>query len=246
MSSKAKSGLSAVRQFVEKFFGLQPPNTFSVGAPSFTSNIHDGQGHSSIHVSVTNNTQGSLQVLMAWRPTGPFVQIFQKTTAVDPESGLHVAEVVCPVVRRYVKVRFTPSATPPGLGANFELGSYFLPRADSPIFESPGGASSSSVISGIVPGTTITTPADIAVAPGATVALPAVPPGTRRRTIQVTGGDSTTRIRVREVGAGAGRGRLLTLLGSTLYGGADGAIAPLEVENVAGPAATVMVQDERN
>jgi hypothetical protein len=37
-----------------------------------------------------------------------------------------------------------------------------------------------------------------------------------------------TRIRVREVGAGAGRGRLLTLLGSTLYGGADGAIAPLE------------------
>jgi hypothetical protein len=97
-----------------------------------------------------------------------------------------------------------------------------------------------------VPGTTITTPADIAVAPGATVALPAVPPGTRRRTIQVTGGDSTTRIRVREVGAGAGRGRLLTLLGSTLYGGADGAIAPLEVENVAGPAATVMVQDERD
>jgi hypothetical protein len=98
----------------------------------------------------------------------------------------------------------------------------------------------------LTPGTTITTPADIAVAPGATVALPAVPPGTRRRTIQVTGGDSTTRIRVREVGAGAGRGRLLTLLGSTLYGGADGAIAPLEVENVAGPAATVMVQDERD
>jgi hypothetical protein len=96
------------------------------------------------------------------------------------------------------------------------------------------------------PGTTVTTPADIAVAPGATVALPAVPPGTRRRTIQVTGGDSTTRIRVREVGAGAGRGRLLTLFGSTLYGGADGAIAPLEVENVAGPAATVMVQDERD
>lgn len=96
------------------------------------------------------------------------------------------------------------------------------------------------------PGTTITTQADISVGVGATVALPAVPANTRRRIVQVTGGDATTRIRIREVGAGGGKGIILLLYGSRKYGEAGGAIAALEVENVAGPAATLCVQDERD
>lgn len=104
----------------------------------------------------------------------------------------------------------------------------------------------SGVIADVTPGTTITTPADTAVGVGATVALPAIPVNVRRLTVQVTGGDSTTRVRIREVGAGAGRGKLLNLLGSTIYGGADGAVEALEAENVAGPATTVMVQFEED
>jgi hypothetical protein len=101
-------------------------------------------------------------------------------------------------------------------------------------------------ISEVIPGTVITTPADTAVGVAATVALPAIPAGTRRMTVQVTDGDATTRIRVRQVAAGAGRGKLLSLLGSTIYGGADGALMALEVENVAGPISAVMVQFEQN
>jgi hypothetical protein len=109
-----------------------------------------------------------------------------------------------------------------------------------------GGGGGSVVVTGVTPGTIIATPADTAVGVAATVALPAIPAGTRRVTVQVTGGDATTRIRVRQTGAGAGRGKLLVLLGSTIYGGADGALMALEVENVAGPIAAVMVQFEQN
>lgn len=94
------------------------------------------------------------------------------------------------------------------------------------------------------PGTVITSPVDTPVGAAATVALPAPPVGTTRMTVQVTSGDATTRVRVREVGGAAGSGRLLTLLGSTLYGDPGGAIAAIEAENVAGPATTVSVTFE--
>jgi hypothetical protein len=94
------------------------------------------------------------------------------------------------------------------------------------------------------PGATITTPADSVVAPAATVALVAPPAGTTRMRVQVTAGSALTMIRVRELGGLAGAGVLLTLLASTMYGDEGGAIAPLEVENVAGPAAAVMIQFE--
>jgi len=100
--------------------------------------------------------------------------------------------------------------------------------------------------SDVQPGETIASPADIPVGVGATVPLPVIPAGTRRMTVQVTGGDGTSRIRVREVGGAAGRGRLLLMYGSTVYGGVDGALAALEVQNVAGPAATVAVQFEED
>ena len=94
------------------------------------------------------------------------------------------------------------------------------------------------------PGASIVSPADEAVGVGLTVALPAPPVGTRRMSVQVTAGGSATRIRIREVGGAAGTGRLLNLLGSTMYGGADGAVAPLEAEHVAGAAGAVSVTFE--
>ena len=101
-------------------------------------------------------------------------------------------------------------------------------------------------VSGVTPGTTVTSAANTAVAPGATVALPVVPAGTRRMTIQIVGGNASSRVRVREAGGAAGTGILLALLGEQVYGGADGALANMEVQNVAGPAASVAVQFEGN
>jgi hypothetical protein len=95
----------------------------------------------------------------------------------------------------------------------------------------------------VVPGTVISNPADTAL-PAGTVALPVAPVGTRRMTVQVTVGSALTLVRVRPVGAPAGSGRLLTYLGSTLYGGADGAITPMEVELMAGPVSAVHVDFE--
>lgn len=89
------------------------------------------------------------------------------------------------------------------------------------------------------PGATVTQAADTTVGVGATVPLPVAPAGTRSMTVQVTVGNSLTNVRVRPVGGTAGAGRLLTYLGSTLYGGADGAITPMEVENVVGPSAQI-------
>lgn len=95
-----------------------------------------------------------------------------------------------------------------------------------------------------IPGSTITSPADTPVPALATVALPVPPAGTTRVRVQVTGGDDTSRIRIREAAGTAGTGVLLTLLASTMYGGEGGAVAPLEAENVAGPAAAVGIQFE--
>lgn len=147
MASKAKSGMSAVRMFPETI--QEPPNSFSTGDPSFATKVRDGKGHAAIHASVSNNTPGLLEVRMAWRSTGPFVRVYEQATAVDPVTGLSTAEISCPVIRRYIQVVFTPPA--PGLGIDFEMGAYFLPRADSPCFEISGGvpAPPSSIITGI-------------------------------------------------------------------------------------------------
>ena len=100
------------------------------------------------------------------------------------------------------------------------------------------------------PGSTITTPADTAIGIGATVALPAIPAGTRRMTVQNTG-PAGSFIRVREVAAGAGRGSILGRFSSVSYGGSDGALAALEAEDVSaavtgvGVATSAMTQFER-
>lgn len=103
--------------------------------------------------------------------------------------------------------------------------------------------------SDVSPGATITTAPDTTVGVAATVPLAVAPAGTRRVRVQITGGDDDTRVRIREVGGPAGSGVLLlnSSVGSTMYGGVDGAIAPLEAEHVAGTvAATVAVQFERD
>ena len=101
------------------------------------------------------------------------------------------------------------------------------------------------------PGATITTQADVAVGAGATVPLGAIPANTRRFTVQNTG-PAGTWVRVREVGGTAGSGQLLPRLGQYTYGGADGAIAQLEVQDVSNAvggspvATTIAVQYERD
>jgi hypothetical protein len=104
------------------------------------------------------------------------------------------------------------------------------------------------IISPSPPGTIINSVPDTAVGALATVPLTAPPAGTRRMTIQNTG-PANSRIRVRQVGGAAGSGVLLTSLGSTTYGGADGALAALEAEDVTanpGQATTVGMTFEEN
>ncbi len=240
MASKAKSGLSAVRQFPERVRLLTPPNTFVGGSTSFTGPINDGQGHSAIHVATSNNTAHTIKLLMAWRPTGPFVQVASQAAAVDPVTGLYTAEIQSSILRRFVKVLIDAPA--PGLGVDFEVGAYFLPRADSPFLGSSGGNPPAPPAP--APGTVITTAPDTVVGIGATVPLPVPPAGTKRMTIQNTGPSGSV-FRLRELGGVAGSGIKIVIFGQETYGGADGAIAPLEVEEVAGIATSVAIQFER-
>lgn len=98
----------------------------------------------------------------------------------------------------------------------------------------------------VKPGTLIETPEDITVPVGETVELPEIPAHTRRMCVQVVDGDDTTVIRIREYGNFSGRGIVLVLYGSRVYGGVDGSVARLEAENIAGPEAKIAVQFERD
>ncbi len=113
-----------------------------------------------------------------------------------------------------------------------------------------GGSSSPIPVKGI-PGTVIRTPDDTVVGIGATEDLPVPVATTRRMTVQNTG-PAGTWIRVRAVGGNAGSGKLLPRLGEYSYGGADGAVAALEAEDVSlavggvAVATTVCVQFEED
>jgi hypothetical protein len=97
----------------------------------------------------------------------------------------------------------------------------------------------------LTPGTVITTSPDTLVPIAATVALPVPPANTRRMTVQNTG-PAGTMVRVREVGGPAGSGIILVRFAQETYGGSDGSIAPLEVQEIAGIATTVAIQFERD
>lgn len=123
--------------------------------------------------------------------------------------------------------------------------------ASNPLPVGPGGASGALSVKGS-PGLTITTDPDVVIGTGTTVPIAvAIPAGTRRFTVQNTG-PAGTWVRVREVGGAAGSGQLLPRLGSYTYGGADGAVAHLEVQDVSlavggsAVATTIAVQYERD
>jgi hypothetical protein len=59
-------------------------------------------------------------------------------------------------------------------------------------------------------------------------------------------GPAGTLVRVRELGAGAGTGPIIPRFNSVTFGGLDGAVAPVEVEEVAGIASAFSVLFERN
>jgi hypothetical protein len=88
------------------------------------------------------------------------------------------------------------------------------------------------------PGTTIVAGANTTVGVGATVALPVPPPGTISMTVQNRTTGAATRVLVRQVGGAPGTGIELQTRGTITF---DKAIAPLEVENIAGPAATIAI-----
>jgi hypothetical protein len=237
MASKAKSGLTAVRGYPERIRQLSPPNTFTIGAPSFIGPVRDGQGHASVHASVTNDTGGVLTILQAWRSSGPFVQVLAIPLTADPATGFFTADVVFPVVRRFVQIIFTPTTV---LGANFELGGYFEPRADSGFLSLSGGVPIGPPP--VAPGGDVDTNADVAVGIGATAPLGTPPAGTTLMTIQNTG-PAGSLVRIREVGGTVGTGIVLVQFGSVSY---REAIQQMEAQDVSSPGvgANVAVQFE--
>ena len=139
------------------------------------------------------------------------------------------------VVGLYIRARFTVQG---GENYTIRFGGFLDPMGGGGSGGGGGGGG------GCVIGDVIDSAADTTVGVGLTVALTVPPAGTLRMRVQVTGGDATSIIRIRELGGTAGTGVILTLLGSTLYGGGGGAIAALEAQNVTGPSATVAVQFE--
>jgi hypothetical protein len=124
--------------------------------------------------------------------------------------------------------------------------------ASNPLPVGPGGGGGDPLPTKGVPGATITTDADVAIGAGLTVPIAVtIPSGTRRFTVQNTG-PAGTWVRVRELGGAVGSGQLLPRLGSYTYGGGDGAIAKLEVQDVSNAvggapvATTISVQYERD
>lgn len=134
-NSRAKSGLTADRQLYEAV--MEPSNTYSIGAVLFESAIRDGRGHSEYHVAVVNDNAFTLTVIHSWRPAGVWTRDQAVVSQLDPESGMHVAEIIAPIQKRYLKVRVDMPA--PGAGAHFEVGWYFQPRASGPVVTSEGG-----------------------------------------------------------------------------------------------------------
>ena len=118
---------------------MVPPNTFTTGMTQLATGIRDGKGQAAIHASATNDTPGTLVILQGWRKTGPMVQVASIPLQVDPNTGFYAADAIFPIVRRYFQVVFNPAGGGPGLGANFELGVYLLPRADSVSLQTTGG-----------------------------------------------------------------------------------------------------------
>lgn len=223
-------------------------------AQAVTSRARRGQGYDAIVGMVTGDAAFTLEILGApavlnrqggLEQPGTFVLMDTIASVVDSESGLHVAFCDLQVRSTFLKARVTAGAAKVSeIQYSLELVPiYAWRRVDAEVVFDPTDV----VLVAGSPGTIIDARADTAIGALATVPLPVPPANTRRMTIQNTGA-AGSRIRVRQVGGPAGAGVLLTSLGSTSFGGADGAIAAVEVEDVtagAGLATTVGITFER-
>lgn len=219
-----------------------------------TSKSRRGEGYDAIVGLVSGTAAFTVEILGApavlnrqggLEQPGTFVLLETIASVADAESGKQVALIDRQVRSTFVKARVTAGASKvEDIQHTIELiPIYAWRRIEGTFVISPTDIV---LVSGS-PGTIIDARADTAVGALATVALPVPPAGTRRMTIQNTG-PSGSRIRVRQVGGPAGSGVLLTSLGSTSFGGADGAIAPVVAEDVTsapGLATTVGITFER-
>lgn len=228
----------ASRQRTDPLF--ESTDLLATGA-TFSSVRRDTRGYGSLTILAFSDLSFRIRIEEALSSDGPWTEVARITSALN-EAGTDQG-----VYRRIVPIGSFMRVFVDNLGVTdmtrFQFSVRGLPVGD-PANAAGGDITADVTVTDVTPGATITTPANTAVGIGATVGLPAIPANTRRIRVQATGGDSTTTVLVREVGAGAGRGILLTNNGSTTYGGADGAIEALEAENSAGPAVTVRVQFE--
>lgn len=127
MGSKAKSGLSPVRQWAEDIQSSLEAD-YVDGALTYSLQTIDAKGMSKVRAGVSNDatSPGTLQILQSFRSSGGFIEVAAATTLVDPTTGFHVRDLDVPITRRYVIVRFVPDGAP-GLTAAFELGAHLLP-----------------------------------------------------------------------------------------------------------------------
>lgn len=232
------------RQKGERFlFKTLPVTGLLPAAGNVLSNVIRSNGYVAVVGLFVSNVAGTLVIQGApeifrggRRAPGTFVPL--ETIATAALGGFQVAEVDFQVRADYVRLSYTNG---PANQSLFQPGVQLVPiYAWKQVSIDP--TSPVPVVGS--PGTDLESPADTPVAAAATVPLTVPPAGTRRMTVEVTGGSALTVIRVRELGGIAGAGRLLNLGDSTMYGGLDGAIAPLEAQNVAGPDALVHIDFE--
>lgn len=239
------------RQKVERILSTD----VALGASAaLTSGVLRSEGYDAVVGLAVSDQAGQLRVLQAGETTDQagnlipdtFVQTNLIPSIVDAFSGKNVVQLNTSVIGEYIKLVYENGGV---AQLEFNFIAYLLPEA------AIANVTATIIIPPIAtvetigkPGTTINAVADTAVGALATAPLPVPPVGTRRMTIQNTG-PAGSRIRVRQVGGPAGSGILLTSLGSISFGGADGAIAAVEAEDVTaapGLATTVGVTFEEN
>lgn len=116
----ASRGLSMVRCWDQAID--VPPNTFTIGAASYSSVIRNLRGLGCIRAAVVNDTTGTLQVITSWRVGGAYSIAKSMTTTLDALSGYYVNDALVPVAKPFTYLKFVGT-----LGTNFELGGYATP-----------------------------------------------------------------------------------------------------------------------
>jgi hypothetical protein len=193
--------------------------------------VQNVSGAAGVQVFATGSAPFSVVIGESASPTGPFIttHVFQ---AVLQANGTYLVSQTYVPIAPYQQTTILNGTSPQ---TNFTISSTTLTVPTT--IQATGS-----------PGATITS-RDVSVPAGTTQPLPTAPSGTRRVTVQ-NKGPAGTWVLVRETAAGAGLGRLLPRLGETVYGGSDGAVAGLQVQDVSlavggeAVATTISVQFE--